>query len=205
MNLQHNVDGFYFRNDVFAIAAPAKCGSSSVRQYLMSWYPATAPFHNMLTLENKLTSLTDTWNDGSAPAVVVIRDPIDRWTSGVIEAVRYIESGNSLGGIQTFQQHWDDHINPMFHHLNKENSEYRYILLENLPDYLQNPVRLNRTDMERTLFQQIRRVRNPLIRILYERDREWLEEEKRFYDKLISTPGKEVGVPEFRSWIEKCI
>lgn len=201
-HLQHKVEGFYFRNDYFAIAAPNKCGSSSVRQYLMSHYKHNDAPSGTLSLENKVTPYKDTWNDGSVPAAVVIRDPIHRWTSGVIEAVKYITSGNKLGGNQTFLQHWDDHVGPMFMHFSNEPVEFKYILLENLPLVLQHDVHMNRSVVtDNNLFMQIKKIRDPLVRILYEKDREWLEEEKLMYDEMINTVGKEMPTSHIRELI----
>ena len=201
MNLQHKVDGFYFRNDYFAIAAPNKCGSSSVRQYLMSHYKHKGATAGTLSLENKVTPYTDTWNDGSVPAAVVIRDPIHRWSSGVIEAVKYITSADQLGGNQSFLQHWDDHVGPMFMHFSNEPVEFKYILLENLALVLQHDVHMNRSDEDSHMFMQIKKIRDPLVRILYEKDREWLEAEKLLYDEMINTVGKEMPTSHIRELI----
>lgn len=214
MNIQNKVEGFYFRNDYFAIAAPTKCGSSSVRQYLMSHYDhadvpeGTLRLHNKLERDLSAVYLNPhlTWNDGSVPAAVVIRDPIHRWCSGVIESVKYITSGNQLGGNQTFLQHWDDHVGPMLKHFSNEPLEFKYILLENLPLILQHSkyphVHMNRSEVEASdLFLKIKKIRDPLVRILYEKDREWLEEEKLMYDEMISTMGKEMPTSHIRELI----
>ena len=201
MNLQHKVEGFYFRNDYFAIAAPNKCGSSSVRQYLMSHYKHKGATAGTLSLENKVTPYTDTWNDGSVPAAVVIRDPIHRWSSGVIEAVKYITSADQFGNNQSFLQHWDDHVGPMFMHFSNEPVEFKYILLENLALVLQHDVHMNRSDEDSHMFMQIKKIRDPLVRILYEKDREWLEAEKLLYDEMINTVGKEMPTSHIRELI----
>ena len=207
MVIQDKVEGFYFRNDYFAIAAPTKCGSSSVRQYLMSYYKhkgaaaGTLNLHNKLERENSdIVSPHLTWNDGSVPAAVVIRDPIHRWTSGVIEAVKYITESH-LRGNQTFEQHWNDHVGPMLMHFSNEPVEFKYILLENLPLVLQHNVHMNRSTVENDLFLKIKKIRDPLVRILYEKDREWLEEEKRIYDEMIGTMGKEMPTSQMRELI----
>tara|TARA_R110000744_G_scaffold11646_5_gene35221 strand:- start:10101 stop:10736 length:636 start_codon:yes stop_codon:yes gene_type:complete len=201
VNLQHKVEGFYFRNDYFAIAAPNKCGSSSVRQYLMSHYKHKGATAGTLSLENKVTPYTDTWNDGSVPAAVVIRDPIHRWSSGVIEAVKYITSADQFGNNQSFLQHWDDHVGPMFMHFSNEPVEFKYILLENLALVLQHDVHMNRSDEDSHMFMQIKKIRDPLVRILYEKDREWLEAEKLLYDEMINTVGKEMPTSHIRELI----
>ena len=202
MNLQHKVEGFYFRNDYFAIAAPNKCGSSSVRQYLMSHYKHIEAPSGTLSLENKVTPYTDTWNDGSVPAAVVIRDPIHRWSSGVIEAVKYITSPDQFGNNQSFLQHWDDHVGPMFMHFSNEPVEFKYILLENLSLVLQHDVHMNRSEVtDNNLFMQIKKIRDPLVRILYEKDREWLEAEKLLYDEMINIVGKEMPTSHIRELI----
>lgn len=208
MIIQDKVEGFYFRNDYFAIAAPTKCGSSSVRQYLTSHYKHTGTTAGTLNLHNKIERVSSnelspllTWNDGSVPAAVVIRDPIHRWTSGVIEAVKYFTE-NGMGGTQTFEQHWNDHVGPMLMHFSNEPVEFKYILLENLPLVLQHNVHMNRSAVEDSdLFLKIKKIRDPLVRILYEKDREWLEEEKRMYDEMIGTMGKEMPTSQMKELI----
>jgi len=210
MNIQDKVDGFYFRNDYFAIAAPTKCGSSSVRQYLMSHYDhadvpeGTLRLHNKLERDLSAVYLNPhlTWNDGSVPAAVVIRDPIQRWSSGVIEAVKYITSDNQWGGTQTFLQHWDDHVGPMLMHFSDEPLEFKYILLENLQLVLQHDVHMNESRLDTNpLYRAIKQVSDPLVRILYEKDREWLEAEKLMYDEMINTPGLEMPTSRMRELI----
>jgi len=207
MIIQEKVEGFYFRNDYFAIAAPNKCGSSSVRQYLMSHYKHKDTTAGTLNLHNKIERVFSnelsphlTWNDGSVPAAVVIRDPIHRWTSGVIEAVKYMTESDMRGN-QTFEQHWNDHVGPMLMHFSNEPVEFKYILLENLPLVLQHNVHMNRSTVENDLFLKIKKIRDPLVRILYEKDREWLEEEKRIYDEMIGTIGKEMPTSQMRELI----
>jgi hypothetical protein len=168
----------------------------------MSHYKHKGATAGTLSLENKVTPYTDTWNDGSVPAAVVIRDPIHRWSSGVIEAVKYITSADQFGNNQSFLQHWDDHVGPMFMHFSNEPVEFKYILLENLALVLQHDVHMNRSEVtDNNLFMQIKKIRDPLVRILYEKDREWLEAEKLLYDEMINTVGKEMPTSHIRELI----
>ena len=93
-------------------------------------------------------------------------------------------------------------MGPMFMHFSNEPVEFKYILLENLSLVLQHDVHMNRSEVtDNNLFMQIKKIRDPLVRILYEKDREWLEAEKLLYDEMINIVGKEMPTSHIRELI----
>jgi hypothetical protein len=61
---------------------------------------------------------------------------------------------------------------------------------------------MNRSEVtDNNLFMQIKKIRDPLVRILYEKDREWLEAEKLLYDEMINIVGKEMPTSHIRELI----
>lgn len=203
---QHKMKEYFFVNDSVSIVAPTKCASTSMRQYLEDYSG----------LENKASRFENRhgllWKDVET-RIVVIREPIQRYYSGVIESVKYLKDPNKLMS-QSWAQHWGDHVNPMYKWIEADSCDFKYIYLHKLKLYIniyENDSMDSRSTKHfigahsatiPTLYDRMKRGREPLLQILYERDREWLDAEVMRYHKVVENM-QECSVEEFRDAVAR--
>jgi len=196
--LHHRLNEYFFVRDNIAVVAPTKCGSTSMRFYLEDRKRILN--NNACTYKNKHGLL---WQDAET-RIVVIREPIQRYYSGVLESVKYIHSPDNVTK-QTWQEHWDDHVNPIYMWMQNDAVDFKYIHMHKLSEYINSHHWNNSMDHNGTiskLYHRMKDGREPLLSILYERDREWLDAECERYQSIVQNMS-ECSVEEFKDVVAR--
>lgn len=199
----HRLNEYFFVRDDIAVIAPTKCGSTSMRFYLEDRKGILN--NNACTYKNKHGLL---WRDAET-RIIVIREPIQRYYSGVIESVKYIRNPERADK-QTWKEHWDDHVNPIYKWIQADGVDFKYIHMHKLSDYINkhhwNDSMAHDTDIATRsiseIYDRIKRGREPLLPLLYERDREWLDAECERYQSIVQNMS-ECSIAEFKDVVAR--
>jgi len=180
---------FTFTTEHLSIITPTKTGSTSMRAYFEDF-----------GIENKYnilgTNNMPVWDD-SENRIVVLRHPMERYYSGLIEMTKYMTSS----GNQSFGESWKSHIHPVCTTLVDFKREYKLILLKDLAQYIPTYYKKNETihplmeSKQKALHTAIKEGRHPLVELHYQRDAWWLRREVRAFNDILST--KEILDPQY--------
>ena len=180
-----------FSTNVFSIIIPTKTASTSMRKYFEDF--------KIENIESKV------W-DHAKERIVMLRHPMERYYSGLIEMTRHATSG----GGQNFDQSWKSHIHPVCTSIEEFKGDYKIILMKNLGQYVPKHYNENNSiqkDMDpevEAFFTKIKMGKDPLVALHRERDMWWLREEIRAYSEIVRT--KEILDPqEFKRMLKRSL
>ena len=165
---------FIFTTEEFSIIVPTKTGSTSMRKF----------FEDTKLINNDKID----W-DRSKERIVVLRHPMERYYSGLIEMTRHVTSG----GGQSFDYSWKSHMHPVCTSIVEFTGDYKFILMKDLYRYIPKYYTSNQTiqkDMDpkvEEFFKKIKKGQDPLVALHRERDMWWLRDEIRAYSDILRT------------------
>ena len=195
---------YYFKNTIFSVYAPTKCGSTTMARFMESSGISEQNQYNALINRHHANMRAEFVK---APnRVMVIRKPIERWKSGILELAYYNLQRDKEPYIeQDYKSFYTDHIGPIYS-IQYDSDDLHIIHLSELSKY--TGVHMNSSIQSKRhyedLLNQMNVKKNPFVRILYERDKAWLLHEQAMYESMCDRfPVLSVG--QWRSWVQESL
>lgn len=202
--MREGTSEYYFKNDIFSVYAPTKCGSTTMSTFMES-AGICEQNHYAVIADRSLGNLRAEF--AKAPnRIMVVRHPQDRWNSGILELVHYNLRREKEQYIEEdYQSFYTDHIGPIYS-VQYDSDDLHIIHLSELSKY--TGIHINESVKSRknheSLLEMMHLKKNPFVRILYERDKAWLLHEQAMYESMCSRcPVLSVG--QWRDYVQSSL
>ena len=192
---------YYFKNTIFSVYAPTKCGSTTMETFMQSAGISEQNQYDAVedrSIRNLRAEFVKAPN-----RIMVVRHPQDRWNSGILEMVHYNLKRNKEQYIeQDYKAFYTDHIGPIYS-MQYDSDDLHIIHLSELSKYtgmhMNESVKSRKNHVE--LLDMLHNKKNPFVRILYERDKAWLLHEQAMYESMCDRfPVLSVG--QWRDYVQ---
>jgi len=184
-----NLGMYRWSHNNTCIMAPTKCGSTSVRSYIVS---QGIP-------DNKLK-----WDDAGR-RILIVRHPWQRYYSGLREMLKWPDNMNGDASRDSWKNVWHDHLSPIYTHLWNSEYDFKIIQMDDLKHYIGNIHENKDKKLTSGRYEHITKEymdHSPWVQLHIARDYEWLKQETIHYNKIIKEK-QQVPVPQWINLFKK--